>query len=231
MCVHRGAGPPGTTTVIVPCHPGVVDTLVSGWRDFSRFDPRPKRLHFSNFGPPASRGKGLFSRFDPKVYLTLVASSPGWIVQGASGPSTVDRNGDANQNQVIHAFIDNISPYPTVPIQVFALVGEAACGVWDDCRFEPQPCLRLYPRRPRPPFSESLEDPEQHSSQCSLAASGSPARAIASGGEGRGARPRATDDQLVGVGQRVCALPRVKGGHTMRDGTGGGRGVGHRWRN
>ena len=34
-----------------------------------------------------------------------------------------------------------------------------------------------------------------------------PARAI---GEGRGARPRATDEQLVGVGQGVCALPSRK---------------------
>ena len=26
---------------------------VRGWSDFSRFDPRPERPHFSNFGPPA----------------------------------------------------------------------------------------------------------------------------------------------------------------------------------
>eukprot|EP00964_Phaeocystis_antarctica_P058138 scaffold34462_cov56-Phaeocystis_antarctica.AAC.7 len=44
-----------------------------------------------------------------------------------------------------------------------------------------------------------------------------PARAIASGGEGRGARPRATDEQLVDVGQRgaFCGL-------------GGGRAAGDR---
>eukprot|EP00964_Phaeocystis_antarctica_P078703 scaffold48962_cov58-Phaeocystis_antarctica.AAC.4 len=36
-----------------------------------------------------------------------------------------------------------------------------------------------------------------------------PARAVSSGGEGRGARPRATNEQLVGVGQGACALPRV----------------------
>ena len=32
---------------------GVVD--VRGRADFSRFDPRPERPHFSNFGPPAER--------------------------------------------------------------------------------------------------------------------------------------------------------------------------------
>eukprot|EP00964_Phaeocystis_antarctica_P033699 scaffold19101_cov53-Phaeocystis_antarctica.AAC.7 len=37
-----------------------------------------------------------------------------------------------------------------------------------------------------------------------------PARAISSRGEGRGAHPRATDEQLVGVGQGVCTLPRVE---------------------
>jgi len=46
----------------------------------------------------------------------------------------------------------------------------------------------------------------------SRADSRSPARAIASGGEGRGARPRAADEQLVGGGQGVCALPRVERG-------------------
>jgi hypothetical protein len=49
----------------------------------------------------------------------------------------------------------------------------------------------------------------------SRAASRSPARAIASGGEGRGARPRAADDQLVGGGQGVCALPESKGGRVI----------------
>ena len=34
-------------------HPGVLD--VRGRSDFSRFDPRPERPHFSNFGPPAER--------------------------------------------------------------------------------------------------------------------------------------------------------------------------------
>ena len=42
------------------------------------------------------------------------------------------------------------------------------------------------------------------------AASWSPARVIASRGEGRGALPRATDEQFVGVGQGVCALPSRK---------------------
>ena len=42
-------------------------------------------------------------------------------------------------------------PFPC-PIQVSTLVGEAACGVWDDCRFEPQPRLRPYPRRSCPPL-------------------------------------------------------------------------------
>eukprot|EP00964_Phaeocystis_antarctica_P116988 scaffold80854_cov54-Phaeocystis_antarctica.AAC.2 len=41
------------------------------------------------------------------------------------------------------------------------------------------------------------------------AASRTPARAIE---EGRGARPRATDEQLVGVVQGVCALPSRKEG-------------------
>eukprot|EP00964_Phaeocystis_antarctica_P049980 scaffold28957_cov67-Phaeocystis_antarctica.AAC.3 len=43
-----------------------------------------------------------------------------------------------------------------------------------------------------------------------LAASRTPARVIASRGEGRGARPRATDEQLVGVGQGVRVLPSQK---------------------
>ena len=34
-------------------HPGVLD--IRGRSDFSRFDPRPERPHFSNFGPPAER--------------------------------------------------------------------------------------------------------------------------------------------------------------------------------
>jgi len=55
----------------------------------------------------------------------------------------------------------------------------------------------------------------------SRAASRSPARAIASGGEGRGARPRAADEQLVGGGQGVCVLPESKGGRVYN----GGRGV------
>ena len=45
---------------------------------------------------------------------------------------------------------------------------------------------------------------------------GSPAQAIASGGEGRGACPRAADEQLVGRGQGVCALPRVERGACNR---------------
>ena len=49
----------------------------------------------------------------------------------------------------------------------------------------------------------------------SRAASRSPARAIASGGEGRGARPRAADEQLVGGGQGVCDLPESKGGRVI----------------
>ena len=46
--------------------------------------------------------------------------------------------------------------------------------------------------------------------ECGRAGPRSPARAIASGGEGRGARPRATDEQLVGGGQGVCGLPSRK---------------------
>jgi len=62
----------------------------------------------------------------------------------------------------------------------------------------------------------------------SRAASRSPARAKASGGEGRGAHPRAADEQLVGGGQGVCALPESKGGRVYYGGgevcvPGGGR--------
>eukprot|EP00964_Phaeocystis_antarctica_P017046 scaffold9391_cov52-Phaeocystis_antarctica.AAC.3 len=43
-------------------------------------------------------------------------------------------------------------------------------------------------------------------------ASRTPARAVASRGKGRVAPPRATDQQLVGVGQGVCGLPgRMEG--------------------
>ena len=31
---------------------------VRGWSDFSRFDPRLERPHFSNFGPPTERRPG-----------------------------------------------------------------------------------------------------------------------------------------------------------------------------
>jgi hypothetical protein len=53
--------------------------------------------------------------------------------------------------------------------------------------------------------------------ECGRAASRPPARfIIASGGEGRGGRPRATDRQLVGGGQGVYRLPRVeRGARTM----------------
>ena len=47
------------------------------------------------------------------------------------------------------------------------------------------------------------------------AASRSPARAIAKTGEGRGARPCATDEQLVGGGQGACALPSRREGTQM----------------
>ena len=61
------------------------------------------------------------------------------------------------------------------------------------------------------------------------AASRTPARAV---GEGRGARPRATDEQLVGVGQGVCALPSRREGIRCgrRCGPGGQEGGGRRWR-
>ena len=49
------------------------------------------------------------------------------------------------------------------------------------------------------------------------AASRRPARAIASGGEGGGARPRAADEQLVGGVKGVCVLPsRMEGGRGVR---------------
>ena len=50
----------------------------------------------------------------------------------------------------------------------------------------------------------------------SRAASRSPDRVIASEGEGRGARPCAADEQLVGGGQGVCSLPRVERGACNR---------------
>ena len=53
---------------------------------------------------------------------------------------------------------------------------------------------------------------EAQAISATCAASRTPARAIASRGEGRGARPRATDEQLVGVVQGVCALPSRKEG-------------------
>jgi hypothetical protein len=63
------------------------------------------------------------------------------------------------------------------------------------------------------------------------AASRSPARAIASGGEGRGARPRAADEQLVGGGQGVCVLCREsKGGRVYNGGRGACREAGERVR-
>eukprot|EP00964_Phaeocystis_antarctica_P007752 scaffold4173_cov54-Phaeocystis_antarctica.AAC.3 len=72
-------------------HPGVLG--VRGRPDFSRFDPRPERPHFSNFGPPAGRrpfcenspqgqnlvpicSRSTLADLTPK-YPTLVASTPG----------------------------------------------------------------------------------------------------------------------------------------------------------
>eukprot|EP00964_Phaeocystis_antarctica_P071135 scaffold43354_cov58-Phaeocystis_antarctica.AAC.2 len=68
--------------------------------------------------------------------------------------------------------------------------------------------------------------------ECGRAGPRPPARAIASRGEGRGARPRATDEQLVGVGQGACGLPSRKGGMRcgMRRGPEGGRACGGRRR-
>ena len=61
-------------------------------------------------------------------------------------------------------------------------------------------------------FSKSLEQNTRADPISRRAASWSPgARVIASGGEGQGVRPRATDAQLVGGGQGVCALPSRKG--------------------
>ena len=53
---------------------------------------------------------------------------------------------------------------------------------------------------------------EAQAISATCAVSRTPARAIASRGEGRGARPGATDEPLVGVGQGVCALPSRKEG-------------------
>ena len=61
-------------------HPGVLD--VRGRSDqFSRFDPRPERPHFSNFGPPTERmGGGVFvaqnrHTLTPKRVLTFEPGS------------------------------------------------------------------------------------------------------------------------------------------------------------
>ena len=65
----------------------------------------------------------------------------------------------------------------------------------------------------------------------SRAASRSPARVIVSGGEGRSARPRAADEQLVGGGQGVCVLCREsKGGRVYNGGRGACREAGERVR-
>eukprot|EP00964_Phaeocystis_antarctica_P032958 scaffold18676_cov52-Phaeocystis_antarctica.AAC.1 len=72
--------------------------------------------------------------------------------------------------------------------------------------------LRLAPRRIRSRPDMMLLSSNTRADLLSRAA-----RANASGGEGRGARPRATDEQLVGVGQGVinselCGLPSRKEG-------------------
>ena len=69
--------------------------------------------------------------------------------------------------------------------------------------------------------AKTLPRPHAHlGERASVAASRRPARAIASGGEGRGARPRAADAQLVGGGEGVCGLPSRKDGvrGIMREG-------------
>ena len=48
-------------------HPGVLD--IRGRSAFSRFDPRPERPHFSNFGPPADRSEVLFLWSERKTFL------------------------------------------------------------------------------------------------------------------------------------------------------------------
>jgi hypothetical protein len=61
--------------------------------------------------------------------------------------------------------------------------------------------------------AKTLPRPHAHlGERASVAASRPPARAIASGGEGGGARPRAADEQLVGGGEGVCVLPSRKEG-------------------
>ena len=85
-------------------------------------------------------------------------------------------------------------------------------------------------------FSKSLDpayrDPGTNRSRAELlsrAASRSPARAIASGGKGRGAHPRAADEQLVGGGD-PCALPKSKVGRVYNWGRGACREAGERVR-
>jgi hypothetical protein len=58
--------------------PGVLD-YVRGRSNFSRFDPRPERPHFSNFGPPTERrpvgrGGGVFVAQNRRTLAELVPS-------------------------------------------------------------------------------------------------------------------------------------------------------------
>eukprot|EP00964_Phaeocystis_antarctica_P012381 scaffold6827_cov55-Phaeocystis_antarctica.AAC.2 len=76
----------------------------------------------------------------------------------------------------------------------------------------------LSPRRVRAPYilrstrccGSQIRSSNTRADLLSRAVSRTPARAIASRGEGRGARPRATNEQLVGIGQGGGVLPMVE---------------------
>ena len=65
---------------------------------------------------------------------------------------------------------------------------------------------------PRTLFQYFRQGTPQPTSSSRCAGPRTPFRAIASRDESRGARPRATDHQLVGIGQGGCALPSGKEG-------------------
>ena len=61
---------------------------------------------------------------------------------------------DTSQTNFPKSFSEYRAPPFPCPSRPLPSGGEAACGVWGDCRlFEPQPCLRPHPLRPCPPVS------------------------------------------------------------------------------
>ena len=104
----------------------------------------------SALGPAGSPEAALSARRCPRlpqVSASLLGQSAAW-----AAPRYRYRFYESNDKP----YQDDLNTKSMVPGER-GFVGEAACGVWGDCRYEPQPCLRLYPRCPRPPFSGSLE--------------------------------------------------------------------------